>query len=226
MKGARGSCQFSGRKHLSFLEHLPCARHRHIATCHWYSHSVGDFCPFLERRKVRFREDHAEVNSKTNLPAISRGTHLPSGDSLGPASTVPGTTISSFIPPASIYHRPPALCFLAAQSRRAACGKPTQLSWRSQAWLGKETPGPQVHQGRDRFPTSCWQAASGEGSLAGTQHPLGTAPLHQQVVQGRRRACSPLASARGGCRRGRQPPLVPVVSGTWLTSGLRTRGTH
>lgn len=45
-----------------------------------------------------------------------------------------------------------------------------------------------------------WHVASvaGEGSVAGRGHPLGSGPCTQQELQGKRCACSPLASTSGG----------------------------
>lgn len=91
---------------------------------------------------MKFRKDHAEVNSKANLPALSIATHLTTETAWAQTAPALGTTICSFISPASIDQGISALCFMAAQSWRVACRRPTQLSWRSQVSLGKGAQDP------------------------------------------------------------------------------------
>lgn len=79
MEGLRAADSSQGGDVYHFLSTYHVPGTRHSATFHWYNDLVEDFCSFLERRKVKFRKNYVEVNSKANLPALSIATHLPSG---------------------------------------------------------------------------------------------------------------------------------------------------
>lgn len=171
---------------------------RHAAAFHWYNDPVRDFCSFLERRNWKFRENHAEANSKASLPALSTATHSPSGNPLGQTAPVLGTGHCSLIPPGSIYG---AFCTLlcaclvlegSLQEAHSSSSGGARLSWE------RGHPGPP----RQRQVPHCLLACclSGWGGVCGWDWGISWAvcPCTQQVLQGKRCACSPLASASGG----------------------------
>lgn len=144
---------------------------------------MRDFCSFLERRNGKFRENHAEVNSKANPPALSTAP-LTLRQPPEPDSTTPGNR--SLFAYSSRQHLSRASCTLlcACLVLEGSLQEAHSALLKEPGLAGKG--GTQAHQGRGSCSTACWHVASvaGEESVVGRGYPLGSVPLQPAGASG------------------------------------------